>query len=76
MKKSLLEACKTAQVTSMELFGIPVRVLDKKGCKAKFTMSTWQRWELHRSGWNDVATYLNGELLCWYGDKKERPNVC
>lgn len=76
MKQTLLKACQTASQTSIDLYNIPVRVLDKKGHRAKTTISTWERWELHLAGWHDVATYLNGELLCWYGDKHERSMVC
>lgn len=60
-KKSLSEAHKRARGLSVENFGITVRVMDKKGCKAVITSSEWVYKERILEGWHTVTAYKNGE---------------
>lgn len=62
-KKSLSEAHNRAREISVENFGITVRVMDKKGCKAVITSSEWVYKERILEGWHTVTAYKNGEEI-------------
>lgn len=62
-KKSLSEAHKRAKELSIEDFGITVRVMDKKGCKAVITSSEWVYKERVLEDWHTVTAYKNGEAV-------------
>ena len=62
-KKSLVEAHMRAKSLSFSNFGITVRVMDKRGCKAVITSSEWVYKERILEGWHTVTAYKNGEEI-------------
>lgn len=61
MKKSLIEAMKTAKQESIEHANVVIMVMDKKGKSAVTTASEWVYRERVLSGYHTVARFLNGQ---------------